>query len=92
VIQQFRMILSRNMFLPIARKVLFLFALLFSALTMAQVQIEIKIPDYALQEVRVFEFEDYYTNKEKLIQLLSTDKDGVCMLNFKTSKIGRAHV
>ncbi len=92
MIQQFRMILSRNMFLPIARKVLFLFALLFSALTMAQVQIEIKIPDYALQEVRVFEFEDYYTNKEKLIQLLSTDKDGVCMLNFKTSTVKKISI
>ena len=33
-----------------------------------------------------------YTNKEKLIQLLSTDKDGACMLNFKTSTVKKISI
>jgi len=53
----------------------------------AQVHIELKIPDYSLLEVSIYEHEDYYTNKEKLIQQAKTDENGILRVNFSIRQI-----
>lgn len=79
------MIFMCNIIAPRIRNKMYLFFVLMHIYAYAQVKVEVQIPDYALQEVRVFEFEDYYTNKEKLIQQVNTDQYGVCKLNFITT-------
>jgi thiol-disulfide isomerase/thioredoxin len=69
------------------KKVFFLFFFLLLSQVWAQVTIEAKISDYAEQPIRIIQYEDYYTNKEILIQLVNTNKDGVFKAQFPLKEI-----
>lgn len=53
----------------------------------AQVKLEVKIPDYAEKPVRIIRYEDYFTNKEILIQTLNTDSNGIVKVQFTLNEI-----
>lgn len=69
------------------KKIFFIFLFICNSIVWAQVTIELKIPDYPGQEVRFFENEDYYTQKEHLIQKMNTDSEGRVKLNMKIQEI-----
>jgi thiol-disulfide isomerase/thioredoxin len=49
---------------------------LFATIAFSQVKIKVTVPNYPLQPIRIIQNEDFFTNKEILIQSLTTDKDG----------------
>ena len=64
-------------FVKYMKQLFYLLLILTNTLSFSQVTIQGKIPDYADQPVRVIQYEDYFTNKEVLIQTVNTNKDGV---------------
>ncbi len=56
-------------------------------LAFSQVIIEARIPDYAEQQVSLIQYEDYFTNKEVLIQTVTTNKDGVFKVKISLNEI-----
>ncbi len=77
----------RHKKIKIVKHLLLLFIVLNFNSVFSQVIIEAKIPDYAEQQVSVFQFEDYYTNKEILIQSVTTDKEGVFKLKIPINEV-----
>lgn len=59
---------------------------------LAQVHVEIKIPYYTSSEVSLYEHEDYYTNKEKLIQQTKTNDEGILKVQFSINQIKKITV
>jgi thiol-disulfide isomerase/thioredoxin len=64
------------------KQLFFLFILLATSMAFSQVTIQATIPDYPEQAVRVYQNEDYFTNKEVLIQTVNTNTNGVVKLQI----------
>lgn len=52
-----------------------------------QVTIEANVPDYAEQSVRILKYEDYYTQKEILINTVNTNKSGTFKIQIPVNEI-----
>ena len=52
-----------------------------------QIKLEVNIPNYAQQIISIYEYEDYYTNHERLIHTLETNKEGTFKCELSIDKI-----
>jgi thiol-disulfide isomerase/thioredoxin len=68
-------------------KFIFLVFIVSPFILIAQVKIEVKIPDYSEQAVSIFENEDYYTQKETLLQQANTAKNGKISFSLNLNEI-----
>lgn len=68
-------------------KLTFILLFFMSGFCSAQVSLEIKVPSYAEQAIRIIRYEDYFTHNEVVIQNGTTDKAGVFKVQFSLKDI-----
>ena len=65
----------------------YLLLILYTTEAWSQVKLQVKVPDNSEQMIRIIQYEDYYTNKEIIVNTAMTNSEGVLSIEIPLKEI-----